>query len=105
MTNFMIFGDTAINMALVEAIKQETGRVKLFLTGSQMPVMVYDVTIDDILTAQAAGQARVTAPSAQIENAKITLAQPQSSFSQRRSNRFREPECNDPQAMKSIGRR
>jgi hypothetical protein len=108
MINFMIFGDVAINMAFVNLMRQDGHDVVLWMTGQEGEdgVRVTGVTIDDILTAQAAGQARVTAPNAHIvENAKIVLSQPKSSFSQRRSSRFREPEHNDPQAMKSIGRR
>lgn len=62
---FMIFGNHAINFDLVTQLKEfpveeflGLGRVKIYFV-SGYSIVVEGVTIDQILTAQAAGQSRV----------------------------------------------
>lgn len=103
---FMIFGDIAVNLALVQTMREDFNCVTLTMhDGSH--VIADATTIADILTAQAAGQSRVASllpsPSpGKPDHSPSARLQP--SISERRSKRFREPERNDPQAMRSIGR-
>lgn len=119
MIQFMIFDNTAVNMGFVQFMKQEPDCTKLMVQGGGL-VTAHGVTIDDILTALAAGQSRVTTSDVTLPPsfAQTRVAQPMESFNEppppgvhlrpsiaeRRSRRFREPECNDPTAMRSIGR-
>lgn len=110
MTQFMIFGNKAINMALVTVMMDQGDHCVCLSIQGGNNVLVSGVTIDDILTAQAAGQARINAcvknydePSYNEMTERILA--PAKTFSQQRSSRFKEPQQNDPQAMKLIGRR
>lgn len=110
MTHFMIFGPVAVNMDDVRLMTEEHDGVTMHQANHPL-IYVRDITIDAILTAMAAGQSRVlhgdehaTVQSVQLQGepmAKITNAQVQG----RRSARYREPDGNDAQAMRSIGRR
>ena len=122
---FMIFNNHAVNLDLVTRMFEETpGTVRFHFNGST--VLAEGVTIDQILTAQAAGQSRVQVSAVEPTPVEPTpnqtgfggvgrssLAQGHSVHTEpppQRQRHFddgskRGKACgNDPQALQSIGR-
>lgn len=107
--HWMIFGNRAINMALIEQMTHGGDSV-ILTTREGVHITVGGVTIDDILTAIAAGQSRINATSVHASNGteKINTVegepmQPLGHFDD--GSRKGRTRGNDPQAMRAIGRR
>lgn len=107
---FMIFGNHAINLDLVTCMSEDASGV-IFHFGSNVPAIVAGVTIDQILTAQAAGQSRVqlsavaaveTAVAAHTLTAQYDRAA-RAAFDD--GSKRGQSTGNDKQAMNSIGRK
>ena len=115
---FMIFENHAVNFDLVTRMFEEApGIVRIHLVNSSL--FVHGVTIDQILTAKAAGQSRVTASAVHTsppvqqqtiptnaERAIETYIQCDQLKPHFDDGSKRGIACgNDPQAMKAIGRK
>lgn len=104
----MIFDQAAVNMEHVHRMTQMPDRVMVYFNEGSVTnhVTAYGTTIDDILTAMAAGQSRVATSPVSTPAQLQPLGEPMRPihYDDGRQKRPRLP-GNDPQAMKSIGRR
>jgi hypothetical protein len=107
----MIFGNHAVNLDMVTRLLEEPPGTVRFHFGSSS-LAINGVTIDQVLTAQAAGQARVllnctahVSPSPQRQTNFEILRLDDGLTKHFDDGSKRGNACgNDPQALKSIGR-